>query len=351
MARTTERLLEMALEYKPLTDEQWHRLNPEDRCQWEAIETIAKKFERLKTLGETARFSPGWIEVVLELGPRIQERPRIHEPVAPYVEPSTPLTRTLTAAEGRAALERDWLHQADGHPTPQRIRDEIRWTRRLAERINAAMSCRVNFTAELARLADLEKRAATLQAVDQELYFQVRAVKRAMMLKNPVVDFNQVLLVDMPYPQGSEWRHETRHRLGYMAVPGGKLVILAGLSPDGKVRQLMPQPPLHGSFWRPELSYDGKKVVFCYKPHNEKAFHLYEIRMDGTGLVQLTDGIFDDFDPIYLPDGHILFSTMRGHTYVRCMPPTNAFSLARCDADGKNVYLVSTTTSRITCLR
>ena len=88
----------------------------------------------------------------------------------------------------------------------------------------------------------------------------------------------------------------------------------------------MPQAPLHGSFWRPDLSYDAEKVLFCFKPHNEKSFHLYEINVDGTGLVQLTDGPYDDLDPIYLPDGeHILFSTTRGHTYVRCMPPTNAY--------------------------
>jgi hypothetical protein len=161
------------------------------------------------------------------------------------------------------------------------------------------------------------------------------------MFKNPTIDFDKMLFVDMPFPQGSEWQHETRHRLGYMAVPGARLLVLEGLSPEGKLRQLMPQPPLHGSFWRPDLSFDAKKIVFSYKPHNEKAFHLYEINADGTGLVQLTAGIYDDLDPLYLPDGHILFSTTRGHTYVRCMPPTNAFSLARCDADGKNVYLVS----------
>ena len=104
----------------------------------------------------------------------------------------------------------------------------------------------------------------------------------------------------------------------------------------------MPQAPLHGSFWRPDLSFDGQKVLFCFKPHNEKSFHLYEINVDGTGLVQLTDGPYDDFDPIYLPDDqHIVFSTTRGHTYVRCMPPTNAFVLARCDRDGKNIYLIS----------
>jgi hypothetical protein len=335
------RLLEMAMEYKPLTAQQWKRLKPENCRQWEAADAIERKFARLKAQGDTARYSPGWIEVVMEAGPRIQERPRIYEPVAPYIKPSTAETRTLTEAESRAALQLDWLHQAGGHPTPQRIQDEIRWTRRIVDRINHGRSLRIDFAAEIARLTELEKQAAALTAEGRDLYLRVREVKRAVMLKNPVVDFHQVLLVDSPFPEGSEWPHETRHRLGYMAVPGGKLVVLDGLAPDGKVRQLMPQAPLHGSFWRPDLSYDGKKIVFCYKPHNEKAFHLYEILVDGSGLVQLTDGIYDDLDPIYLPEGKILFSTTRGHTYVRCMPPTNAFSLARCDADGRNIYLVS----------
>ena len=59
--------------------------------------------------------------------------------------------------------------------------------------------------------------------------------------------------------------------------------MLDGLSPAGKLTQLMPQAPLHGSFWRPDVSFDAQKVVFCFKPHNEKAFHLYEINVDGTG--------------------------------------------------------------------
>jgi hypothetical protein len=170
----------------------------------------------------------------------------------------------------------------------------------------------------------------------------VREVKRAVTFKNPAVDFDQVLFVDMPLSQGSEWPHETRHRLGYMAVPGARLLKLSGLSPGGKLAQLMPQAPLHGSFWRPDFSWDGRKVLFCFKPHNEKSFHLYAINVDGSGLAQLTDGPFDDLDPIYLPDEkHITFSTTRGHSYVRCMPPTSAFVLARCDHDGRNIYLTS----------
>jgi hypothetical protein len=199
-----------------------------------------------------------------------------------------------------------------------------------------------DFTRELAELDQVAKQASTLTAPDRELYFKVRELKRSILFKNPVMDFDKVLLVDMPFPQGSEWPHETRHRLGYMAVPGGRLLVLDGLRPDGQLRQLMPQAPLHGSFWRSDLSWDATKVLFCFKPHNEKSFHLYEISVDGSGLRQLTDGPFDDLDPIYLPDErHILFSTTRGHTYVRCMPPTSAYVLARCDRDGGNLFLTS----------
>lgn len=334
-------LIELLLEYKPLTEGQWAKQTPEQLQRWKEFDAITARFEALKAQGAAAQFSPEWVSVMVEAGPRIDFRPRIHEPVAPYVTPRTPETRDLTAEEARAALELDWLHQVGQNPAPARILDEIRWTRELAERIQTQGSGAVSCATELAKLDELERRAGDLQAGDRELYFQVRDVKRGIMFRNPVIDFDQLFFIDKPYPQGREWQHETRHRLGYQAVPGGRLLVLKGLGPSGRLRQLMPQTPLHGSFWRPDLSFDGTKVLFSFKPHNEKAFHLYEIGADGSGLRQLTDGIYDDFDPIYLPDGHILFSTTRGHTYVRCMPPTNAFVLARCDADGKNIYLVS----------
>ena len=77
------------------------------------------------------------------------------------------------------------------------------------------------------------------------------------------------------------------------------------------------------------------------KRHDEPAFHLYEINLDGTGLRQITDGPYDDLDPIYLPDGRLMFSSTRGNTFIRCMPYTYSYILARCDADGRNLYLLS----------
>jgi hypothetical protein len=340
--RLAGRLVELLLEYKPLTAHQWSKQTADDRRRWDEADKLRVRFETLKARGTAAQFAPEWITLMFDLGARIQFRPSQREAVAPYITPETPETRTLTAAEARAALQRDWLHQADENPTPERIRHEIQWAREMAERIRAAQHGQLDFRRELAALAELEQQVAPLKKADVGLYLRVRALKRAMMFRNPVTQIDRLLLVDMPLPQGSEPRHETRHRLGYMAVPGARLLVLEGLHPGGKVRQLMPQAPLHGSFWRPDVSWDGKRVLMSFKPHNEKSFHLYEINADGTGLVQLTDGPYDDFDPIYLPDGkHLLFSTTRAHTYVRCMPPTNSFILARCDADGKNIYLVS----------
>ena len=82
-------------------------------------------------------------------------------------------------------------------------------------------------------------------------------------------------------------------------------------------------------------------MLFSFKAAAGKSFHLFEMNLDGSGLRQLTDSDYDDIDPIYLPDGHLMFTTTRGNTYVRCGPYIYSYTLARCDADGANIYLVS----------
>lgn len=341
-ARLAERLVNLVFEYQPSTEQQWKSQSAELAATWKNLEHLRLAYDRLAADGDAAQFSERWIDLIMAAGPHIQFRPVIHEPVAPYIKPATPETRNWTAAEARQKLEADWLHQAGQSPSRARIEQEIQWTRALARRISANSPGQVDFDAALKALDVLSQQVSLPEVADPELYFKVREIKRALMFKNPVIDFTKVLFVDMPYPQGSEWQHETRHRLGYMAVPGARLLVLDGLRPDGALTQLMPQPPLHGSFWRPDLSWDAQKVLFCFKPHNEKSFHIYEMNVDGSGLKQITEGPYDDLDPIYLPDDkHIVFSTTRGHTYVRCMPPTSAFVLARCERDGSNLYLIS----------
>lgn len=334
------RLMDMVTEYRPLTQEQWVRLSDAERVIWREVEALESRFARLEAMGQAGTCDPAWIEAILDAGRRIVRRPVQHEPVAPYVRPYTPQTRDYSAGEAEEILKRDWRHQAEGPVTGERIRHEIAWARRVAARIAGEHGEGVDFSRDLAELKTLEARA--VDAADETLYFAVRRVKRRIMFANPIVDFDRVLFVDIPFPQGSEWQHETRHRLGYMAVPGGRLMVLNGLSPAGHLTKLAPVEPLHGTFWRPDLSFDAQRVLFCFHPANEKTYHLYEINIDGSGLRQITGGIYDDVDPIYLPDSeHIVFASTRGHNYVRCMPPTNSFTLTRCDLDGRNIYLIS----------
>ena len=328
------RQLALLTEYQPLTAEQKSRQSPEERTKQATLDALLRR-------GETWLGTPGdrkiedGLDLIFTLDEHIVHRPVLQEAVAPYVPPATPPLTRRTAEEARELIRNDWLFQAGGQVTGERIRDELGWTRALAQRLGAPAG------KELDAIEQTLKSGPPAEALES-LYFELRALKRRIHLAHPAIDFSEILLVDMPFPQGKEWKHETRHRLGYMAVPGGRLMVLSGLDPAAPLRQLMPQPPLHGSFWRPDLSWDGKRVVFCFKPHNEKSFHLYEINADGSGLRQLTGGPYDDLDPIYLPDGeNILFSTTRGHTYVRCMPPTNAYILARCDRNGENLYIVS----------
>ena len=261
-----------------------------------------------------------------------------------YVEPKEPVTRTLSKDQAQGVLERDWLFQAEDKPLTARTIEEIGWTKGLASRLSKNPEA-PEFRKELGLLQIMEQMLVSLgeseldERTARKIYLTVRRVKRSIMFKNPVVDFSQVLFIDNPFPMGQEWKHEATHRNGRAAVAGGRLLVLDGLDPGGRIRKLAPEKP--GSFWRPDLSFDADKVLFCFKGHGEKAYHLYEIGMDGGGLKQLTYGDYDDLDPIYLPSGQVMFSTARANTYIRCGPYIPCFVLARCEGDGSNIRIIS----------
>ena len=251
-----------------------------------------------------------------------------------------PTTAAETTQKGTAEIENEWLFQADGEPTQEKIETEIKRTKALIERISTLPNA-PELTDETQKLETLE--TATFSNV-QEHYFAVRNLKRTVFFKNPLVDFDRILLIDNPYPKGKpgdatdEWGHEARHRNGFMAVDGGRLITV-GLHPGSEVVSLLPD--FEGSYWRPDLSFDANEIVFSYRPIGSRSFHLYRCNVDGSHLRQLTFGDYDDLDPVFAPDGKIIFMTSRQHSYVRCMPMTHAFALARCDGDGKNIYVIS----------
>jgi hypothetical protein len=90
----------------------------------------------------------------------------------------------------------------------------------------------------------------------------------------------------------------------------------------------------------PAVSYDGLRILFSMRPSGGGNRNLYEINADGTGLHQVTGGGGPDFDPVYLPDDRILFTSSRDAE----MDEYNhapAEHLYTCDADGSNLERVS----------
>ncbi len=118
----------------------------------------------------------------------------------------------------------------------------------------------------------------------------------------------------------------------------GNLYKLSPISPDGVVT---PITNFTGaSISDPAVSFDGTKILFSMRPPGGSQRNLYEIGADGTGLRHVTSGGGHDFDPLYLPDGKILFTSSRdGEMDEYNHSP--AEHLYVCDADGGNLERVS----------
>ena len=217
--------------------------------------------------------------------------------------------------------------------------------------------------------------------VKRELYFRARWAVREMALANPLLDFDDLLLVKRTparfttSPTSRTYTHMCDQYYGWFSRPGGGMYVLEDFRCDHPRLRCLTDGFEPGNIIRPEISYDGRKVLFAYCRHyphvhgmvdkldkskipEDAFYHLYEMNLDGTGLRRLTRGKYDDFDGRYLPDGEIVFlSTRRGQhiqcgrdsamatigtelgdCYVRCgggpYRPVAVYTLHRMDADG-----------------
>jgi len=126
-----------------------------------------------------------------------------------------------------------------------------------------------------------------------------------------------------------------------------KVDIVAGLKvPAGKVNA--GQTLSSGTFLSPDLSFDGKTVVFAWSSGGtekftaKNRFHLFKVDIDGTNLVQLSDGDFDDFHPAWMPSGRIIFVSTRRQGYGRCHErPVPTYTLHSMKDDGTDIIRLS----------
>jgi len=116
----------------------------------------------------------------------------------------------------------------------------------------------------------------------------------------------------------------------------------------------------------PEVSYDATRIVFAGLPSGSYstgpmttpgAWRIYVINVDGTGLRQLTfsdrninlsqfgsvagnfNG-YDDFDPVWLPDGRIVFASTRWPSFGQYGAALTS-NLHVMNADGSNMHRIT----------
>lgn len=221
---------------------------------------------------------------------------------------------------------------------------------------------RPELAAELRALEQLVHDHADLPGsmTGRDLFARAVALRRRIIFSHPALQFDRLLITKRPPPLLSA-PGDNYYAINSGTGPG--LVVLDRWQsdhPDETVLLDGQLPP--GCVMHPDLSFDGRRVVFAYADHTppreQWQFFLYEIGLDGSGLRQITGGdsdrlagaggrmtvLHEDYDPCYLPDGGFAFISTRNQGGVRCHTgerycPT--YLLYRCDADGSNIRQLS----------
>ncbi len=158
----------------------------------------------------------------------------------------------------------------------------------------------------------------------------------------------------------------------YQWHPGGGIYVLenpADPPEEHRIRAVIDENTKetlgNGMYFDIDLSYDAKRVLFCFKGEPKGSSSIYEIGVDGTGLRRITNpqagylpcgetgevgsiycgrhgalGAAHDLTPAYLPDGKIVFTTMRHNGLVPCNN-TGVAILYAMNPDGSDIHPIS----------
>ncbi|MCK5803902.1 MAG: hypothetical protein KAI66_13775, partial [Lentisphaeria bacterium] len=238
----------------------------------------------------------------------------------------------------------------------------LRRTRALANDLRR-MPDSPDLTAESADLAALEQEVKNTSVSDERarlmLFNKTTGIRRRIAFKNPLLNFTRIAFLTHFRARRS---HMCDQYFGFYAQPGGSLFVLDdALGEEPEARDLLADAVVEngpmkgkrledGAFISLELTYDAKQFYFAWTAAHpdlnkwtpESCYHLFRINTDGTGLVQLTEGSWNDFDPCELPDGRIAFISERRGGYGRCHGrPVPTYTLHAMNPDGTGIHTLS----------
>ena len=231
--------------------------------------------------------------------------------------------------------------------------------------------------AEAKALEDLNAKAKSIPvenlAQRKAVFAEVTALRRKIMLQNPLLDFNDLVFLKRHYLNGTiadvRGCHMCDQYFGFHQQPGGGLYVLKNAFTDHpEVVSVLDQPVQNGrnagkildktwAFLSPELSWDAKQIFFAacdtsperykYEWTPDTCFHIFKADFDpatgkASNLTQITDGAFNEFDPCVLPNGRLVFISERRGGYGRCHGrPVPTYTLHTMNQDGSDITTIS----------
>jgi formylglycine-generating enzyme required for sulfatase activity len=181
-----------------------------------------------------------------------------------------------------------------------------------------------------AGLEDLRRRFASGSVESWKEAEGVVGFQRGLMLANPLLDFDSFLIVRRNL--GHRARSAMSSEIG-LASNFHANDAVASFGWDNEiavVRQSRGAPSVETLF-RPEggrivtdvtLDYDAQRLMFASVGERQRAWRIFEVGVDGSGVVQVTPDEGEDIshsDPCYLPDGQVIFASTASYVGLPCV--------------------------------
>ncbi len=184
----------------------------------------------------------------------------------------------------------------------------------------------------------------------ENLWLVVNTVRRRIMMKGYMDQITPLLFVKQA---PGVFSHQLTQYYGRYARPGGGVFMLEHPGWSMRTRQLGEGLLPEGSYMQPELTHDGERILFAFCPmdaapedmfngHWGRHYHVYEMDREGAYVRRLTHGDHDDFSPVELPNGQIMFISTRRGGWHRCGGiGCPVYTLTLMEADGGNIRTIS----------
>lgn len=247
----------------------------------------------------------------------------------------------------------------------------------VVRRTGALLDAREKQGVDVAALREDWKRLAANASPRPEDVFAACAVRRGAMLANPdLASYDKLAFLARATYAGSRLTnmgntdrtggHFATQCFGFNTIRGGGIFALEGWrgrTPavknllEGRVvcnGRLKGKTLDSGSFYAPEVSYDGKTLYFAHcgaTEHRwvwseETTWKLFRLDLESGKVTQLTEGPWNDFDPVELPSGRLAFISERRGGFIRCFTEGSrlrvpTFVLHSMKADGGDIYPLS----------